>query len=503
MTEGMTAAEFGQIITGVTGVLLLGLSGYGVANLRYRVPGTGWFVALTLAGVVWCLGYTVEKSQTLVEGFMDSARIEYLGLAFVAPFWLLLSLSWTEHPLARSWWFRISLLGLAFLVLVVVWTNPWHHWWYVAIVPTGRVGFARFQPGPLYYFVASLYIFSFVFSSVLLILRRRVVPLFRKKATVILVANFFPFAFALAFQFGIRPQGLDPTIFSLVPAFAVLGWGLFRHEFIRIVPIAREVVVESLDQAVLVHDAQGRLVDHNTAARPLVSQLEGSVRAVTAPRGELKLTLGEGVRDFRYRRSRILGPGDQVQGTVTILTDVTEEKRLLEELAHQARHDALTGVANRRHFEEQALGEITRADRHGSTLALVLFDLDHFKAINDNFGHQAGDKVLRSVVEIVSGRLRMYDLLARVGGEEFAVLMPETNPVEAREAAERWREALGGAPQALPGGVVQVTASFGVATLDHLPQSLPDDPRIRLDALLGLADKALYRAKTDGRNRVC
>jgi len=502
MTERMTAAEFGQIVTGTTGVLLLSLSGYGVANLRYRVPGTAWFVALTLSGAVWCLGYTVEKAQTLVDGFMGAARIEYIGLAFLAPFWLMLTLSWIEHPLARAWWFRVPILLISALVLMAVWTNPLHHWWYQTVVPTGRVGFARFQPGVLYYFGACLYIFSFAFSSIL-VLRRGRIPLFRRKAGVILAANAIPFVFALAFQFGFRPQGLDPTIFSLLPAFLVLGWGLYRHDFIRIVPIARELVVESLDQAVLVHDAQGRLVDHNKAARPLLSGLEESIRGTAEPQGEFKLTLPGGVRDFRYRRSLIQGPGNQTRGTVTILTDVTEEKHLLEELAHQASHDALTGVANRRHFEEHALGEITRAGRHGGTLALVLFDLDRFKSINDNFGHQAGDKVLKSVVATVSGRLRLYDLLARVGGEEFAVLMPQTNPVEAREAAERWRVALEKAPLALPGAVVPVTASFGVATLNDLPLALPNDGRIRLDALMGLADRALYQAKADGRNRVC
>ena len=265
----------------------------------------------------------------------------------------------------------------------------------------------------------------------------------------------------------------------------------------------REIVVESLDEAVLVHDPSGRLVDHNTAAQELLDRFQDALKTTNSARGELKLSLPSDARDFRYRRSPILGNGNQGLGTVTILTDITEEKRLLEELAHQAAHDSLTGVANRRHFEDHALGEITRAGRHGGTLALVLFDLDRFKSINDGFGHQAGDKVLKAVVATISTRLRIYDLLSRVGGEEFAVLMPEVNPIEAREAAERWRAALEEAPQVLPGAVVAVTASFGVATLNDLPLTLPNDARIRLDALLGLADRALYKAKAEGRNRVC
>jgi len=494
---------FGEIVTGITGFLLLGLAGYGLANLKSHVPGTATFVFLCLAAALWCFGYVFEKSQTLVGGFLVAANIEYLGLSFVPPLWVVVALRWMDHPWSRIKALSAGLWGLGLLVVLAVWTNEYHHGWFSAVVPTGQTGFARYVPGPLYYGTVVVFLSLLILNSALLLHHRKLVPLFRRKAWIILFANLFPLAFATAFQLGFQPGGLDPTIFSIVPSFGVLAWGLFRHDFIRILPIAREVVVESMDQAVLVHDAEGRLVDHNAAARNLLGSLEGALASITDSQGELKLTLPGETRDFRYRRSAIPGPGAQARGTVTILTDITEEKRLWEELSHQATHDALTGVANRRHFEEHALGEITRAGRHGGTLALVLFDLDRFKAINDGFGHQTGDKVLKSVVETVSLRLRRYDLLARIGGEEFAVLMPEANPVEAREVADRWREALESHPQVLPGSVMAVTASFGVATLNDLPLTIADDPRIRLDALMALADHALYRAKAEGRNRVC
>lgn len=500
--ESMTYAEIGQLITGITGILLLGLTGYGVANLRYRVPGTAFFSALTLAGATWSFGYAFEKGQTLVDGFLMAARIEYLGLAFVPTLWLLVALSWIEHPLAKAKVFRSVLLGISLLIIGLVATNDLHSLWYQSIVPTGRPGFARFQPGPLYFVFYTFLLATFVFSTVLLIVRKTLVTHFRRKAAVIVISNLFPVAFSLAFQAGFRPGGLDLTVLSLIPAFSTVAWGLFRHEFIRIVPIARATVVESMEEAVLVLDDQARLVDHNLAARALLPQLERTAWSDPSPPSELNLLIGGQTRTFRVRRSAILDSKQSPQGTVVVLSDITEEKRLLNELAHQASHDALTGVANRRHFEEHALGEITRAGRHGGALALVLFDLDWFKSINDRFGHPSGDKVLRSLVTILGPRLRPYDLLARIGGEEFAVLMPEAQPVEAREAAERWRAALEATPQILPGAVVTVTASFGVAALHDLPLDLPADARVRLDTLMGLADRALYRAKSEGRNRV-
>lgn len=502
MTKEMTVAEIGQLVTGTTGVLLLGLAGYGIANLRYRVPGTGYFVGLCLAGALWSAGYTFEKSQVLVDGFLLAAIIEYGGLAYIPTLWLLMALSWMEHPLARSVPFRVMVLGLSTLLFVLVYTNDLHHLYYASIVPTGRVGFARFQPGPLYYSFVTLHLSAFALSTYLLLSQRRTMVLFRRKATVIVSANLFPVMFATAYQVGFRPGGLDLTLFSMIPAFGILAWGLFRHALIRIVPIAREMVVESINDAVMVFDNEGRLVDHNGSARPYLGQFEPALKADRSAQGELTLKLDNMNRTYRFRRSVLATPGKAPEGTVVLLTDVTDEKRLLNELSHQASHDALTGVANRRHFEEQALGEITRAGRHGGTLALVLFDLDWFKSINDRFGHPSGDKVLRSVVSIVGPRLRPYDLLARIGGEEFAVLMPEAQGIEAREAAERLRSALEATPQILPGAVIPVTASFGVATLSDLALTLPADPRIRLDTLMGLADKALYRAKADGRNRV-
>jgi len=501
MTEGMTYAEFGQLITGAMGMFLLGLAGYGAANLRFRVPGTATFVALSLAAAMWCFGYVAEKAQTLPEGFFWAARIEYLGLAFLPPLWLLVSLSWIDHPWAKSLGLRVGLLSVSVVLIALVWTNDLHHGWYSAIVPTGREGFARFAPGVLYYPFFTLMASCFVVGSLLLLWHQRNTLRHVRRARIVLVTNVFPLFFSAAYQLGLRPGGLDLTIFSLVPAFALLTFGLVRHDLVRLVPVARDLVVESLEERVLVHDELGRLVDHNAAAGKNLARYEEALNDTTQPGGEVRVVGDEGARVFRFRRTPIRGSGGQVQGTVTILSDVTEERRLMEQLAHEATHDPLTGVANRRHFEEHAMGEITRARRHGGTLALVLFDLDHFKSVNDRFGHQAGDQVLKATVAEIGARLRRYDLLARLGGEEFAVLMPEASPVEAREAAERWRAALETTRHSLPSGVTTVTASFGVATLNDLALDLADTS-LRFDALLGLADRALYHAKST-RNRVC
>ncbi|MCC5887588.1 MAG: GGDEF domain-containing protein [Gammaproteobacteria bacterium] len=157
--------------------------------------------------------------------------------------------------------------------------------------------------------------------------------------------------------------------------------------------------------------------------------------------------------------------------------------------------DYLTGCFNRRHFYTLAEPELARAHRHGTPLSLLMFDLDHFKQVNDNYGHACGDAVLCQTVGVIQGRLRISDALARIGGEEFVVLLPETEFEQANQLAERLRQAIAEHPFEHAGRRLKVTASWGVAS------ARPDDASI--DILLDRADRGLYLAKKSGRNRVC
>ena len=169
--------------------------------------------------------------------------------------------------------------------------------------------------------------------------------------------------------------------------------------------------------------------------------------------------------------------------------------RRLEQLAYHASHDPLTGLANRRTFERAAARELKLARRHGAPLSLLVIDLDHFKSYNDNFGHPAGDELLKWVAGALRESVRSTDYIGRYGGEEFVILLSHTDAAGARRAAEKVLSAIRTLPRRAPVKREDLSASIGIATCDNTPCDWL--------ALFDAADQALYQAKHAGRDGAC
>lgn len=175
--------------------------------------------------------------------------------------------------------------------------------------------------------------------------------------------------------------------------------------------------------------------------------------------------------------------------------DLTEHKKLQSHLESMATIDSLTGLANRQAFMQRAKNEFNRARRYARPLTVVMIDIDHFKSINDQHGHAAGDEVLRQAADICQSSLRGSDFMGRVGGEEFVLLLPDTPHTNAYHVAERMRLHLYETPILLENGTsLNITASFGVAPLNDADNDF--------NAVLERADEAMYLAKHGGRNLV-
>jgi len=277
-----------------------------------------------------------------------------------------------------------------------------------------------------------------------------------------------------------------------------------------------DTLIETIPNPIFYKDAEGRYQGCNRAFLELIGVERGSLIGRTADdiwpadlareyreadaqllaegghqRYEARVENSDGQRrDVLFDKAVLTGKNGHPLGLIGTLTDITERKALEANLAHEASHDSLTGLFNRSHVERAVLHAANEVDRYGGHLGGLLFDLDHFKQVNDNYGHAAGDEVLRRLAELLHHRLREADIVGRWGGEEFLVVLPQTDLKGARQVAEDLRQAL--ESMAMP-EAGQVTMSVGCS--DYRPGE-GTDPFIRR------LDDALYAAKDAGRNQV-
>ncbi|MAA65391.1 MAG: sensor domain-containing diguanylate cyclase [Alteromonadaceae bacterium] len=210
---------------------------------------------------------------------------------------------------------------------------------------------------------------------------------------------------------------------------------------------------------------------------------------------EYAITRRDGKRIWVWEKGR----GVDVDGELMlegIIFDITERKALEQELSRMATHDALTGLLNRRELEARLESEVRRARRYRRPVALLWIDVDHFKSVNDRFGHAKGDDVLRRISDLLQSSVRAVDIAARYGGEEFVVVLPERDLEEASETAERLRSLVAEQDiEVAEGESINLSVSIGVAVYP-----LHGD---NWQTLCSVADKAMYAAKSAGRNQVC
>jgi diguanylate cyclase (GGDEF)-like protein len=265
-------------------------------------------------------------------------------------------------------------------------------------------------------------------------------------------------------------------------------------QFGEIYPLAigRELVLGRRE------DADLQILDDGVSRRHATLRVDGDA-AVVADQGSQNGTYVDGSRitEVRIRDGARIQIGGQT--TLKFIWADELDARYQMKLAEGAMQDALTGLYNRRHFDDRLAAELAAAQRHGRALSLLMIDVDHFKRVNDEHGHLAGDETLKMVASVLRGAVRREDVLARFGGEEFVVVARETALEGARSLAERIRLAIDRSRCSWRGREVGVTVSIGVTVSLGVAQHVPGQSE---RDLLEAADRALYLAKERGRNRV-
>jgi diguanylate cyclase (GGDEF)-like protein len=485
---------------------------YAVLSWRRRkVTPLALSLMTIMAGAAeWSVAQAFALAAPTPAGAIASSYAIFAGVAAVVGAYYWHATVFAGRPRLGRRRCALLLLHPLFLIVVIA-TDRWHHLFYRLVEVSPTTGIVS-HPGPLYW-VHTAYSYILLAFGTALVVRamRRAVRSQRRLFIVFLASGSLPVLGNLVTLFvDVHAQRFDLTPLLFLVSGIVWWWAAERSGLGRqLVPVTYAQVIAALSDAVMVLDPDGRFLDVNPAATRLLAVLQpvepGTVvgRCWTdvvgthftnmfAGAGQSSYTAPSGaVYDVRVVRMR--AADGTCPGTVVVVRDVTELERLRAELTEQAIIDGLTGVYNRRHLTavlEQGIRDATLAR---SPLSVVIIDVDHFKSVNDQYGHAVGDRVLIQVARDLAGAVRQDDTVARFGGEEFVVVMPGVDACVAAARANEWRRQRAAASIDTAAGALSLTFSAGVAEL-----AAGDGP----DDLLRVADKALYRAKAAGRNRV-
>jgi diguanylate cyclase (GGDEF)-like protein len=477
---------------------------------RRRAPEAEIVSWLSILAAIYCFGSSEEISQTTLGSAMFWIHFQYLGISWIPALWVMLARK--HHGLKSRLWILLAIPSVTFVAQM---TNSLHGLFYrsVSFLPRPPFWIVAVYRGPfswlflIYLYSACLY-GAWLYISKFNISRH----LYRTQSILFACSSLPPLAGYFIYLCGWSPWNLDLAPFLLAMSVLMAYLAVIDFEFFDLVPKARTLVFNNMNDAVVVTDMQYRLVELNSAAHKLLPRLGTLHRGDNAcsvlcelygleqifnnpdHKQEIQIRVEGEINQFEVQ-ALPLSVKEQQFGWAVLFSDITDRTRLLLELRRDAQTDELTGVANRRCFVGAIETEFKRAIRHGGFFSVIILDMDHFKAINDSYGHGAGDSVLTSVAMHIVSCLRQIDLMSRYGGDEFAILLPETQSDGAFEAAEKIRKVVSDTTVKSGGNMIQVTASLGLAT--YVPGRSTDWVQ-----LLNEADQALYRAKAEGRNRV-
>lgn len=511
-------------------ILFLCISCSGILCLVYystrflKTPGSRPFTWFMSSVFIYSLGYMLELSGSSYAGIYFALKIEYLGIPFVSVFWFLFALEYSNYKI-KSKPLYTSLFIIPITTTILLYTNESNHLLYKKFLIdfAGPFPMASIVKGTWYYIdFAYAVVLSLAGVALFFAMTRKTQGYRKKQATTIFRASLIPWGGHVLNMLIAPPAGIDPAPFYLSIAVPIFAFAMFRLRLFDIAPIARARAFETINTPIVVLDRNFLIADFNTAASGIFPELTRDVIGQTAqevlgahkelleklpPAGDGPLEIDheveKGIRHFSVSVTKLLSPKQKYLGLIILLYDITEKKLMLDKLRDMATVDALTQVRSRRFFMESCLQTLRALARRQGSLAFLLIDIDHFKEVNDTYGHIAGDLVLQGVTEGFRSILRDGDIIGRYGGEEFTILLPDTDIEGAAKLSERLRTHIEEISTSHEDTDIRVTVSVGISGVSFAAQAAGIDFEKVLATLLQDADQALYTAKETGRNQVC
>ena len=468
------------------------------------------FSMLCLVICIFITAYAFELQAKNVGQIMFFIQAEYFGAPFMAGFWLLFAYKFHFKKSAPAD-IILFIMMVPFITLFLSVTNDYHHLIYTSLKLIKYDDYFTAHLGKgLWYYANILYSYSAQILGTAIFYRD-----WKSKSYHIKTQSFWMFAgsvwpviFNLFYITGISPMSLDFTPFGLGISAVFFYIAIFRYSFLQLQEIMKDVVFTAVGEGIMVIDNKNKLINYNQASRDILSWLDSSIEGIDIslfPEGkkileqiearfEIKVVKNREEKYYEFKRYP-LTDHQAVLGFIYFIKDISCQKQLVQTLRDIASNDPLTEVFNRLRLMEELDKELFRMKRYGQCLSVLIIDIDHFKLVNDQYGYQAGNEVLKTLAQVCRNKIRKTDSIGRYGGEEFLIALPEATEDNACFVAECIRKTIEETAFLWEGKIIRITISIGIKTVSSCDQD------INAGSLIQSAGKALYIAKKNGRNQ--
>lgn len=460
----------------------------------------------------YLLGYAMELNSGTPSQITFWNHVEFLGIPFVSALWLTTSLMYTGHLTSHKKLLMAAIFIIPVITLVLRFTNDYHHLYFASLTFVEDYGsiFLLKKPGPWLY-VQMIHSMSAILLAMGLFMRDALKAGEGQRGKVVLTLSASTIAIAGLILAAVKPLSLpiDYMAVCLPLAVTAIALAITRYDFLETKSIAKNRAFDASESALLLMNGHYKILDYNKRARALfslmditlgngyittlLSEQKGLCEALTQSESSIvALQTVQGQRFYRITTTRV-DDSRESRGWIKTMSDVTETCRLNEELERQALTDDLSTLSNRRAFIKIGRSWVSRVEQSNDPLYLLMMDLDHFKSINDRYGHPAGDMVIRRFSGIMRNAFLSDCLIARLGGEEFAILSRASSDASMHQRVQVFLQKTRQETYRYGDHQFQVTVSAGMTK---------KQPGQTLESMMGKADEALYQSKEQGRDRL-
>ena len=470
------------------------------------------FSIMCLAAAIYIIGYGLELQADNIDQIKFLLKMEYFGAPFMSAFWMIFSYKFNfkkKAPLKIT----ILIMIIPFLTLFLSATNEYHNLIYTNVSAFEFDGYliSKLSKGP-WYFVNIIYSYSVQLFGTVVFFRawRRAGYRYGIPAYWMLLGSIWPALVNFIYLAGFSPLGLDLTPFGLSLSAVFFYIALFRYDFLELKEIVKDVAFSEINEGIIVIDDKNRLIDFNKACKKIFDWLDlkhigtdvsnfKDGREILEQKSdlfEMRLLNNDTQRYFEFRKT-MLNENNKNVGCVYFIQDISKQKEMIQVLNKMANYDSLTQIYNRRRLMEEAEKVLLQSKRFGYFISFLMIDIDHFKMINDRYGHLAGDEILKKLAKVCKDRIRRTDILGRFGGEEFLIILPDANKESVVKVATDIKESIANMEIVFKDKLIKITISIGIET------AMITEENFSVDRLIYNADMALYQAKHNGRNQIC